>query len=134
MLVYVEYCQRGQPLLTHSASKVGFQSLHVAKTAFDSAGLHKCLDHHRCHDWVLNSHINMNSVIFTSFSFRKIAAIIRFPVTFRHQFDKAYRAGNVLSLRLTFPLRIAKHNLAGQYQISSPRAVHLPSFNLSSTS
>ena len=34
VLVYVEYCQRGQPLLTHSASKRGFQSLHAVKTAF----------------------------------------------------------------------------------------------------
>ena len=30
-----------------------------------------------CDDWVLNSHIKMNSAIFTQFSFRKIAAIIR---------------------------------------------------------
>ena len=36
--VYVEYRQRGQPLLTHSAaSKRGFESLHAAKTAFGSA-------------------------------------------------------------------------------------------------
>ena len=73
----VEYCQRGQPLLTYSAWKRGFQSLHAAKTAFGSAGWHKCLDHHRCDDWVLNSPIKMNSAIFTQFSFRKIAAIIR---------------------------------------------------------
>ena len=38
VLVYVEYCQRGQPLLTHSAPKRGFQSLHAAKTALGSAG------------------------------------------------------------------------------------------------
>ena len=37
-LVCEEYCQRGEPLLTHSASKSGFQSLHAAKTAFGSAG------------------------------------------------------------------------------------------------
>ena len=38
VLVYVEYCQRGQPLreplLTHSAPKMVFQSLHAAKTVF----------------------------------------------------------------------------------------------------
>ena len=33
LLVYVEYCQRAQPLLTHSASKRGFQSLHVASVS-----------------------------------------------------------------------------------------------------
>ena len=38
VLVYVEYCQRGQPLLTHSAWKRGFQSFHAAKTVFGSAG------------------------------------------------------------------------------------------------
>ena len=38
VLVYVEYCQRGKPLLTYSASKRGFQSLHAAKTTFGSAG------------------------------------------------------------------------------------------------
>ena len=49
---------------------------------------------------------------------------------FRHQFDKACSAGNVLSLRLTFSLRIAEHDVASQYQISSPRAVHFPSFSV----
>ena len=49
---------------------------------------------------------------------------------FRHQFDKACRAGDVLSLCLTFPVRIAEHDLAGQCQISSPRAVHFPSFSV----
>ena len=37
VLVYVEYCQRGQPL-THSASRRGFQPLDAAKTVFCSAG------------------------------------------------------------------------------------------------
>ena len=41
VLVYVEYCQRGRALLTHSASKRGFQSPHAAKTAFGSAGWHR---------------------------------------------------------------------------------------------
>ena len=41
VLVYVECCQRGQALLTHSASKRGFQSLHAAKTVFGSAGWHR---------------------------------------------------------------------------------------------
>ena len=33
--------ERGQLLLTHSASKRGFQSLHAAKTAFASVGRHR---------------------------------------------------------------------------------------------
>ena len=37
VLVYVEYRQRGQPLLTQSSSKRGFQCLHATKTAFSSA-------------------------------------------------------------------------------------------------
>ena len=41
VLVCVEYCKRGQLLLTHSASKRGFQSLHAAKTAFGSVGRHR---------------------------------------------------------------------------------------------
>ena len=38
VLVYVEYCQRGQPLVTHSTSRRGFQPLDAAKTVFCSAG------------------------------------------------------------------------------------------------
>ena len=37
VLKYVENCQWGQPILTHSASNRGFQSFHAAKTAFGSA-------------------------------------------------------------------------------------------------
>ena len=38
VLVYVEYCQRGQQLVTLSAPRTGFQPLDAAKTVFCSAG------------------------------------------------------------------------------------------------
>ena len=56
VLVYVKYCQRGQPLLTYSTSKRDFSPSMPLKLR-SAAQVDTCLDHHRCDDWVLNSYI-----------------------------------------------------------------------------